>query len=87
MGNVAQERIARFQRLGGVDLAHLAPEERDPLMARVQVGTAEYKKAVFTFRCEMCGRVERSDMEMPPACTGPDWTDVHPLEPMVPWRP
>jgi len=79
---VVQERVARFERLGGVDLSKLEPEERDPLLARVQVGTAHLKKVVFSFRCPVCGQTARSDNEMPPACTGPSWTDEHPLEPM-----
>jgi hypothetical protein len=80
---IAGERLRRFERLGGVDLSRLYPEERDPLEAHIHVGTANLKKAIFTFRCELCGRVERSDQEMPPACTGPSWTDDHPLEPMI----
>lgn len=80
----AHERIARFERLGGVDLAHVAPEQRDLLTAEIHVGTAHYKKAIFQFRCPICNRHERSDTEMPPACTGPTWKDEHPLEPMEP---
>lgn len=79
---ITTERVERFKRLGGIELSRLEPEELDPLLALIQVGTAHLKKVVFTFRCEMCGSVVRSDNEMPPACTGPAWTDVHPLEPM-----
>lgn len=78
---VTEERIARFERLGGVDLAKLYPEERDPLLAQVHVGTAHLKKARFAFRCDLCGRIERTDSEMEPLCTGPSWTDDH--EPTV----
>lgn len=79
---LVKERVDRFVRLGGVDLSRLADRD-DPLRTEVEVGTASYKRAVFSFRCELCGRVETSDQEMPPACTGPSWLDVHPLEPMV----
>lgn len=37
----------------------------------------------FVFRCPMCGRIEENDQRMSPVCTGPKWTDDHPLEPMV----
>jgi hypothetical protein len=78
----ARERIERFHRLGGVDLSRLR-EAEDPLRAEIEIGLANYKKTVFTYRCEICGRVERLDQEMSPACTGPSWTEDHPLEPMV----
>ena len=81
--NLIEERVARFKRLGGVDLSSLENEELDPLLATIHVGTAHLKKAIFVFRCEMCGNTERSDTEMSPACTGPDWTDAHPMEPMT----
>lgn len=76
-----QARIRRFERSGGVDLSRVDAE--DPIRVVVEAGTANHKKAVFAFRCEMCGRVERNDQEMTPACTGPSWTDDHPLEPMT----
>lgn len=80
---LAQQRLVRFERLGGVDLSRLQPEEREPLLAEIHVGTAHLKKTVFIYRCPLCGKTERSDSEMSPACTGPSWTDDHPLEPMV----
>lgn len=39
--------------------------------------------ALFVFRCPMCGNEEVNDQRMEPACTGPSWTDDHPLEPMI----
>jgi hypothetical protein len=78
-----EQRIERFKRLGGIELGRLEQEELDPLLAHIHVGTQPLKKTVFSFRCELCGRVERSDNEMPPACTGPSWLDEHPLEPMT----
>lgn len=78
---VARERVKRFERLGGIDLSHLDVE--DPFRIEVEVGTAEHNHAIFRFRCELCGRVERNAQDMPPACTGPSWLDVHPLEPMT----
>ncbi len=77
------ERIERFKRLGGIELGRLEQEELDPLLAHIHVGTANLKKTIFVFRCDWCGRVERSDNEMSPACTGPGSTDDHPLEPMT----
>lgn len=73
---LAEERIRRFQKLGGVDLSRADPE--DPLRTFVEAGTAEYKKTVFVFKCEMCGNVVRADQDMEPMCTGPSWTDDHP---------
>lgn len=81
---IARERIRRFERLGGVCLSRMEPEEQQPLLAEVEVGLAKYRHTLFHFRCPICGREEHSDMEMPPACTGPRWVDEHPLEPMVP---
>lgn len=77
-----RERVDRFARLGGVDLSRLRDAE-DPLRATVEVGTANFKRAVFTFRCPICGHTEKNDQDMPPACTGPSWLDEHPLEPMI----
>lgn len=37
----------------------------------------------FTFVCPICGRRERNDQRMEPACTGPSWRDEHALEPMI----
>jgi hypothetical protein len=78
-----EARLRRFERLGGVPLGRLDPEEKQATESNVIVGLQPYKKAVFTFVCPMCGKVVRNDQEMPPACTGPSWTDDHPLEPMV----
>jgi hypothetical protein len=41
------------------------------------------KQDVFLHRCLLCGREERSDDKYGPACTGPSWTDEHPMEPMA----
>lgn len=41
------------------------------------------KKGVYVYRCVMCGRTERYDDKYGPACTGPSWTDEHPMEPMA----
>jgi hypothetical protein len=79
----AQERIERFKRLGGVELGGLEPLEKRFLRSEVITGLANYKKTVFTYFCPLCGRIERSDQEMSPACTGPNWTDDHNLEPMI----
>lgn len=72
---LAAERIARFKRLGGVELD---PED---IWLRHEVwgGTAHLKHATFTFRCPMCGNTETLDTEMEPCCTGPSWTDDHPM--------
>ncbi len=75
---LTQERITRFKSLGGVELARLEPEERDPLLALVHTGTFELKKAVFTFRCDLCRNVVRNPTEMEPMCTGPSWLNEHP---------
>ncbi len=79
---LTEQRIERFKRLGGLELGRLEQEELDPLLAHIEVGTAPLKKVVFRFRCHICGRVERSDTEMPPVCTGPSWLHEHELEPM-----
>lgn len=79
---VAQDRIRRFERLGGIDLSSLHHEERHDLLAEVRSGIASYKKAVFRFRCSLCGNTATNDAEMSPACTGPSWRDEHPMEPM-----
>ena len=81
----AQERIKRFERLGGVDLSR--HEFEDPIHALIHVGTAEYNQAFFEFECETCHHQVRSNQEMEPMCTGPSWTDDHPPEVMVrKWR-
>jgi hypothetical protein len=81
-GKESEARLRRFERLGGVDLSHLDREEQARVRSQVIVGIQPYKRAIFRFRCQFCGRVEENDCEMPPACTGPSWTDEHPLEPM-----
>jgi hypothetical protein len=70
-------RIRRFERLGGIDLSPDSPEKH-----AVLTGVAE-EKVGFTFVCPVCGRRERNNQEMSPACTGPSWTDDHPMEPMM----
>lgn len=41
-------------------------------------------KRIPVFRCPVCGRNERNDATgIEPACTGPSWTDDHPITPMV----
>jgi hypothetical protein len=79
---IAEERVRRFARFGGVDLSNLG--RPDPLLAEVEVGVANYKKAVFGFRCPICGTKRYNDQEMEMVCTGPSWTDDHPMEPMTP---
>ncbi len=38
---------------------------------------------VLTYRCPVCGNRERSDIAgLEPCCTGPSWTDDHPMEVM-----
>lgn len=76
---VTAERIKRFERLGGVNLAR--HEWEDPIHAQVHAGTQEYDQALFDFQCLTCGNRVRSNQEMEPLCTGPDWMDTH--EPKV----
>ena len=76
---LAAERIERFRRLGGVELD---PDDIG-LRHRVWAGTEPLKKTRFTFRCTLCGRIERLETEMEPVCTGPLWTDDHPMAVMV----
>ena len=76
-----ERKVRQFERLGGVDLSRLEPEEREPLRTMVQAGTAAHKRAVFRFRCPACGNVARNDADMEPLCTGPSWADDH--EPTV----
>lgn len=40
------------------------------------------KTEPYVFICGICGRRERADDAYAPACTGPGWTDEHPMEPM-----
>lgn len=55
---------------------------RDPLgKTLVETGLFETGTA-FTFVCPVCGKKVRSDQRMEPACTGPSWTNDHPLEVM-----
>lgn len=68
----AAERVSRFERLGGVDLSRLDPEERDLLLANVRVGLAEIKRGKYRFRCPLCRNVFDADQEMEPICTGPN---------------
>ncbi len=79
---LARERIARFSRFGGIDLAGLA--ERGPLRSEVMAGVANYKRAVFGFECPFCGAKRTNDQEAELMCTGPSWTDDHPMELMTP---
>ena len=42
------------------------------------------KVGVPVFRCPVCGNTARNDATgLEPACTGPRWTDDHPLTVMV----
>ena len=50
--------------------------------ALVETGLLETGKG-FLFVCPICGRQERNDQRLEPACTGPSWRDEHELEPMV----
>lgn len=59
-------------------MALLTPELR-PL---VDTGIFETGQR-FTFRCPVCGNTVTNDQRMEPACTGPSWTDDHPMEVMV----
>lgn len=76
--NEMEQRIRRFELLGGVDLARLEPEARQPVLAKARIGTAHLARAQFAFRCQMCGNQVVLDSEMEPMCTGPSWTDDHP---------
>jgi hypothetical protein len=76
----ANERIRRFERLGGVDLSGLSRDEKAPILAEVRTGLFELRRAIFTYKCPMCANVLRSPQEMEPLCSGPSWTDDHPLE-------
>jgi hypothetical protein len=39
-------------------------------------------RALFTFRCSMCGNQITSEVNMQPMCTGPSWTNDHEPEVM-----
>jgi hypothetical protein len=65
----------KFERNGGLDLSHLTAR------AEARIGLTETGNR-YRFRCPLCGNVIVNDQEMPPCCTGPSWTDDHPLEPM-----
>lgn len=78
MSNPIEERVRRFERLGGI---RLDPADHG-LLAAVRTGVAETHHG-FRFRCPMCGNEAVNDQEMAPACTGPSWTDDHAPEPMV----
>ena len=56
--------------------------EEEDLRPLVEIGLFETGKK-FTFQCPICLKVEVNDQRMEPACTGPSWTDDHPLELMV----
>lgn len=80
--NQAAERIERFKRLGGVELSRLEPEQKQGLVFAIRGGTADYKRAIFRFRCPLCGNTATNNQDMEPMCTGPSWTDDHPPEVM-----
>lgn len=73
----ALERVRRFERLGGVDLSRLEPEDRSVLLGAVRGGVANLRKATFRFECPVCRKIFEQDQEMEPMCTGPSWTDDH----------
>lgn len=58
----------------------LAAEEQN--QALVQIGLFHTGEK-FRFLCPLCGRVEVNDQRMEPMCTGPSWTDDHPMELMI----
>jgi hypothetical protein len=66
----------------------LLPREHSALGDRLD-GRAEVEVGLFNtghgfvFVCPVCGKRERNDQRMEPACTGPGWTDDHELTPMV----
>ena len=80
--------IRRIEGTPAVDLSHLVRRERKAYAgseeARALIETGLFETgAKFVFRCPLCGRVERNDQRLEPVCTGPAWTDEHPLEPMI----
>jgi hypothetical protein len=54
----------------------------DHLRPLVEIGVFETGTR-YVFRCGTCGKTEVCDQRMGPACTGPSWTDDHPIEPMT----
>lgn len=78
------EEVERWKRRGGVDLARVEdPSEKNSLAAQLRVGVLEEKTVIYVYRCEICGRIERTPQAMEPMCTGPSWTDDHVPEVMV----
>jgi hypothetical protein len=66
----------------------LAPRERKAYRTdeegRVLVETGLLETGTgFTFVCPLCGRKERNDQRLEPACTGPSWRDEHAMEIMI----
>lgn len=47
----------------------------------IEVGLFETGKK-FRFRCPSCGNEVVNDQRMEPACTGPSWTNDHPMQVM-----
>ena len=42
------------------------------------------KEGVLEYQCQVCGNRTRSDIAgLEPCCTGPGYTDEHPMEAMV----
>jgi len=75
-----ERRIRQFKAVGGVEIE---PDDKAQ-EALIHIGVAEHNRAVFSFECPVCGRVERGNTDMEPMCTGPGWTDDH--EPEVMFR-
>ena len=61
-----------------------AYESDDGGQAKALIETGLFETgAKFVFRCPLCGRQETNDQRLEPVCTGPDWRDTHPMEPMI----
>lgn len=74
--------VARWKARGGIDLSLIEdPEERFTAASHLRAGVYETGRK-FRFRCGVCGNVATNDQMMEPACTGPSWTDDHPMEVM-----
>jgi hypothetical protein len=73
--------VAKWERLGGVDLSRLEPEELVDAVDELGLGVY-HTGNLFRFRCPVCGNVATNDQLMEPMCTGPRWTDDHPPEVM-----
>lgn len=58
-----------------------ASDDPEP-KALIETGLFE-TGAKFVYRCPLCGRQESNDQRLEPMCTGPSWTDEHPMEPMI----